>query len=628
MRRILLPTLVSLLLVSSSTFAQTSGMWGQRGTSKSFAIRGNFLYSADGRGVSVFDISQPDAIERVDLEWSDDETAEVAIMGNELVVATNRGVERFAIAGDGRIDRLQGTNAVGATTHIVANANYAAAVSNKTVSLLERNGAGLLSVPRRLMFSDPVTAVAFVGDLLYVAADREPLRVFEPASSTAIDLLPGVDAAALALSDTESVLWTASADDGLTAIDVSNPREPQVLSKTGTNELHLDGVTAAGTRVYAFESPDVVRVFDATDAHAPQLVATMNEWVNVLAASGTRLFLAGPIVEDADFVFDAREIPRETGKPVRSFDTTHLATPSLLAEAEDLAGPVTGVWTDGSIAYVIDPPYLRVLDVSKTSEPRELSHMTVPKLQDKIRVKNGLAIIYGRAFVNMLDVSDVLHPRYLGTWDARGHSPSAAAILEGHVIEANQHSGMHVVSFDDPANPVQIGGRKWHYTDIAAGDDAAYALQSDIMLVVGIENQQKIVDKDVIELKYEQVDVAPPNSSRPGYLVARGDDGLRVYSLADRFHPQELDFLEMTGLGMFVTGDSTAYITKDRRLQFVDLAGGTLSLVPTEMYVTAPVQMSMAGEKIVVADRYSVRVFGPDTAAPPPVPQRRRGTRH
>jgi hypothetical protein len=38
--------------------------------------------------------------------------------------------------------------------------------------------------------------------------------------------------------------------------------------------------------------------------------------------------------------------------------------------------------------------------------------------------------------------------------------------------------------------------------------------------------------------------------------------------------------------------------------------------------------MSVAGQKIVVADRYSVRVFGPDTPPPPAAPLRRRPTRH
>lgn len=624
MRRILL-----LIALTTPLFAQNAGVWGQRGASHRFVIRNGVLYAADGRGVSVYDVGDIHNLRRFDLETGDDETRDLAVMGNDLVVATSAGVERFAITENSQLDRLGSTTSTGATTRIAASAQFAAASNEKTLNILERNHeTNGLSVVRKITYADPITAIAFVSDLLYVAVDREPLRVYAPPDSEPVKVLPGVNAAALALSEDNGVLWAASSADGLTAINVRTPENPKVIGSTGTNELHLAGVAASGTRVYAFESPDRIYVFDATEEDAPQLVATMTERVNVIAASGSKLFLAGNFVEASGLHFDPGLIPRETGKPLRAFDATNLSAPTLAGEFEDLAGPVSGAWTDGSVAYIVDPPYLRVLDVSKTSEPREVSRMTVPNLQDKIRVKNGLAVLYGRAYVNLLDVTTPLRPKYLGTWNAQGHPPSAAAILESRVIEANEHSGMHVVDVDDPAHAVQIGGRKWHYRDMAAGDDAAYALQHDLMLVVQIENDQKVVDQDEIFIQYEQVDIAPPNSGRPDYLVVRGDDGLRVYSLADRFHPHELDFLTVTGLGLFATGNTSAYITKDGRLHFVDLTASKLTMTPTEMRVTAPMQISVAGEKIVVADRYSVRIYGPDTASPPPPPARRRMTRH
>ena len=300
----------------------------------------------------------------------------------------------------------------------------------------------------------------------------------------------------------------------------------------------------------------------------------------------------------------------------------------LTGEFSDLAGPVSGVWTDGSVAYVVDPPYLRVLDVSKTDAPREVYTLTVPNLQDRIRVKNDIAIIYGRAFVNFLDVSIPLRPHYLGTWDAQGFPLSGAAILRTRLIEANQHSGMHVVDISDADHPVQIGGRKWHYSDVAAGDDAAYALQFDQMLVVEIQDERKVVDRGEINIQYAQVDTSPPNASQPPLLLVRGDEGLRLYSIAgeERFAPRELEFFPMTGLDRFGTGDASAYIARDGRLHFIDLAQ-KIFLQPTDWRVTSPMQLSVAGSKVVVADRYSVRVYGPDTAPPPPVPAKRRSSR-
>jgi hypothetical protein len=617
------------LLVSFPAFAQSgaqSGMWGQRGISRAFVIRGDVLYAADGRGVAAYDISAADRITRIDVEWSDDETYDLALFGEtdldtEVVVATSTGVERFAVTENGTLNRLGATTAPGRTQHIASNALYVAAASTNRLTLLERNGNGF-EVVQRISYGGDVTALAFVGDHLYVSVDREPTRVYLAPSPAAIDLLPGLTAQQFSLSG--SVLWAVSESDGLNAIDVSNPAAPEVVGNFGRNLLRLRGVAAGVTRVYAFESPDVLYMFDARDPSDIGLDSTMYEWVNVLAVRGTRIFFAGPVIEESGLAYDPGLIPRELGKPVRAFDRS---TNTIVAEYEELAGPVSGVWTDGSVAYVVDPPYLRVLDVSTTTNPREVTSLLIPNLQDRIRVKNGLAVIYGRAFVNLVDVSIPLRPRLIATWDAQGHPPSVAAILKTRVLEANEHSGMHVVDFSNPSQPVQIGGRIWHYRDIAASDDAAYAVQHDIMLVVEIADERTVIDRDVIQIIHEQVDTAPPNAPRPEYLLARGQGGLRLYSLADRFSPEEIDVFPMTGLGIFATGERSAYIAKDGRLHFVDLTK-KLALQSTGMRVTSPMQMSVAGQKIVVADRYFVRVYGPDTAPPPAPPSRRRPTRH
>jgi hypothetical protein len=622
MQRSLLLILGTLFL-SLSTLAD-AGTWGPRGASHGFVLNGNILYSADGRGVSVYDVSAADRISRIDLEWGDDETLDLALMGStDLVVGTSASVERFAVRPDGKLDRLGAIEMPERVTDIAGNAHYAAVATGKTLTILERDGSGL-SIARRVSFSEPVTALAFSGEHLYVAVAEQPLQVFVPPAATPIQLVPSVDASQMVVSN--GVLWTASYARALTGLDLADPANPRPIASVGLNELRLAGLAAAGNRVFAFEKPNRLHVFDVTDPAAPRLVATLDEWTNVIAASATRVFIAGATIEDPPLAYDPGYLPRETGKPVRAFDASTL---TLMAEYQDLAGPVSGVWTDGSVAYVVDPPYLRVLDVSTTSAPREVYSLLVPNLQDHIRVKNGHAVIYGRAFVNFLDVSIPLRPRYISTWDVQGYPPSVAAILRDRAIEANNHSGLHVIDFSDPTRPIQIGGRKWHYTDIAAGDDVAWAIQHDQLLVVEIADERTVLDRDTVNVQYAQVDSAPPNASQAPLLLVRGDDGLRLYSIAgeERFHPRELEFFAMAGLDRFGTGEGSAYIAKDGRLHFIDLTR-SMALQETPYRVTSPLQISVAGEKVVVADRYSVRVYGPNTPPPPPLPVKRRTTRH
>ena len=616
------PLLLVLLLLPVTAFAQ--GIWGQRGATRAFDINasGSRLYAADGRGVSAYDVSGS-TILRIDTEWGDDETYDVALMGSsDLVLATRTGVERFAVNANGTLERLSRIDAPERVAHLAANARYAAAASGKILSILERDGDEL-SVARRITYSDPITALAFAGDYLYVSVEQQPLRVYLPPASAPLRLVSSIDASDMAVAN--GVLWAVSESDALVGLDVSHPEDPKVIGMAGLNELRLHGVAAAGTRVFAIEGPDTLRIFDVSDPTKPALVDTRTEWVNALAATPSRLYLSGAIITESGLNFDPGLLPRETGKPVRAFDA---ASMSLVAEFQDLAGPVSGVWTDGSVAYVIDPPYLRVLDVSKTADPREVYTLAVPNLQDHIRVKNGLAVIYGRAFVNFLDVKTPLRPRYLGTWDAQGHPVSSAAVLRERLVEANQHSGMHVVDISDVDRPVQIGGRKWHYHDIAATDDMVYALQHDIMLIVEIVDERTVVDRGEFIMSYDQVDTVPPNASQPPLLLVKGGEGLRLFDITGdfKYRPEQIEFFPMTGLDRFATGNDFAYIAKDGRLHFIDLTKN-IALQETDWRVTSPMQMSVAGEKVVVADRYQVRVYGPDTAPPPPLPTKRRSAR-
>ncbi|HET8797902.1 MAG TPA: hypothetical protein VFO89_09445, partial [Thermoanaerobaculia bacterium] len=557
----------------------------------------------------------PAKIRQIDYDTTANETSDLALIPGtpaHVVVATTRGLDWYRVDGE-TIDGLVAVTETSApVSRVAANERWVAAAIGQEVIVYESRPSAATRITE-YAFRNRVLALAFVSDVLYISVDREGTYVYEvPSAEWAAKLLP----APVSFARAGSVLWGASRDTGLTAIDVTAPAAPSILSHTGGGELFLDGVAAAGTRVFAFERDNRVQVFEAADPSSPSRIATLEEWTNVIAASGERVFLAGAVI-------DGEKLSSETGKPLRIFDARTLA---LLGEATDLAGPVSGVWTDGSLAYVVDRPYLRVLDVSKASEPRELASLLVPDIQDRIRVKNGLAVLYGRTHVILIDVSSPLRPRFLSAWDAQGHPPSTAMILSpGLIAEANLHSGFHVIDHRNYPQPVQIGGRIWHYLDAAASDDAAYLMLYGVLLTVEIRDQGRtVIDRKKYSILADQVDIVPPNASSPHALVARTPDGVRVYSLADRYAPMQTAFLPIARPGTMGTGDDDAYIAIDGILHRLKVATPSM-LTPTAMKVMSPLQISVAGARVVVADRYSVRVFGPDTPSPvPPLKRKRR----
>src|SRR5439155_1105525 len=156
-----------------------------------------------------------------------------------------------------------------------------------------------------------------------------------------------------------------------------------------------------------------------------------------IAASGSRLFVSGTI-------FDQFGLPTETGAPIRVFDASDAAATRLAGEFRDLAGPVSGVVTDGTFAYVVDRPYFRVIDVSNSASPRELASLLIDNIGDRVKVNGTLALLFGRGDVQILDINNPYAPRLVNVYHAQG-GPRECCIARDTIVEANPYSGLHVV---------------------------------------------------------------------------------------------------------------------------------------------------------------------------------------
>jgi hypothetical protein len=612
MRTLLCSLLFASLLVIP--LPAEGGIWGERGISRRFVVEGERLYAADGRGVAVYHIGNPANLSRIDVERGDDETLDLALVGtSDLIAGTVRGVERFAIAADGSLARRGSLALGGPAVRVAGGTHYAAAAVGSTAFVLARSG-NTFEIVRELSMNRSILALAFVEDYLYVSVDREATYVYAAASGTQVAIVAGANDFALE----GTTLWIAAAQRGLLAVDVRDAGSPKNLQLPLDTPLGLMQIAAAGSRLYALDPPHRVHVFDVSSVTEPLLLTTIEGWAEVIAARGQHLFLSGGSL-------DAEKLRYESGVPLRALDLTVPADPRVAGEIRDYAGPVSGVWTDGSIAYVVDPPFFRVLDVSTTASPRELSSIALPAdAQERVRVRNGMAIVYGRGLVHLVDVSRPLAPVYAGTWHAQGHPPSdAAPLAAGTFVEANRHSGLHVVDYTNPAAAHQVGGRIWHYHAIAAGDDAIYVLQESHFLALKVADRRTVIDSWQLSLRAAQIETSPPTAATPRFVVTRGIEGLHLFTLEDRFSPRLAMHYPQIVSDRMGTGDGVVWLAIDGSLHRLDLEVPS-SPVDSGRRVTSPQQISVAGDKVVVADRFSVRVYGPDTAPPDSEPRMRR----
>src|SRR5262249_33209959 len=95
----------------------------------------------------------------------------------------------------------------------------------------------------------------------------------------------------------------------------------------------------------------------------------------------------------------------------------------------------------------------------------------------------------------------------------------------------------------------------------------------------------------------------------------------RAYNITDPRNPLELSNTPMTAINTIAADGDTAYIASAGLVQAMDLTNPSRpALSRLDIQPFAPMQIAAAKGKLVIADRYSLRIFGPDTPPPPPPP--------
>jgi len=608
MRRLFL---IALLSISSVALAQ-SGEWGSRGIPRRFVACGNDVIAADGRGVTVYDVSA-DPIRRVSFAETASESLDAALVGsNHLVVATrSSGIEMFSVGDDGSLTDLAnypGDNA----TLLGANANYVAGYTGTNITVWNPD----LTLAAVFPASAPVSALAWHGDTLIAAIPGSAIMMFDMTGAHEPVVIPEL---AHDLAVDGDMLYVAAGVDGIAQYDISDESSPRLLSRAAAGDKNFTHIAIADHRVVAAETPDAVDVFD-TSSGALQLANRTEELARVIAASGSHLFVTGALI-------DQYGLERETGEPLRVVDISDAAAPRLAAVFSDFAGPVSGVATDGSLAYVVDPPYLRVIDVSTTASPHEIASLAIDDIGDSVRVQGDLAILYGRGPVQLVDVANPYAPRLVTTWNAQGGPPSTAAFSGANFVEGNPYSGFHVVDFNSFATPQQIGGIKGHYFDIASdGGSIVYvSVQQSALGVVdaGDVHNPALVDNFVIGPV--EAAIANETTNHPKLLVVQTQSGIRIYSLGNPLAPRQMSSTPTASAGTIAADADAAYVATPGTLQTIDLRDPARPVFSvSSLRPIAPMRIAAANGKVVIADTYSLRIFGPDTAAPAPAPPSRR----
>lgn len=596
-----------LLFAFSSIAYGQSGEWGSRGITNRLVARGDRVYASEGRGVAIYDASSI-PVRRIAVAETRAESLDVAPVGaSEIVVATRAGVEQFA---DPLTDVANYPSAN--ATILASNGDLIAGFTGSFITVWRPDMATVATFPTM----QSVTALAWHGSTLLAAVPGNAVMLFDLTGSRAPSIISESPEDLAVVGDT---LYIAAGVDGIVQYDISDDSAPRLVNRAAAGGSNFTRIAVGTGRLAAVEGPNAIDVFDLS-AGAPVFASRFEEPVQTIAMSGSRLFVAGLVV-------DAHGLTRATGAPLRVWDLTDAKAPSFIAQYSDLAGPLSGVATDGTLAYVVDPPFFRVIDVSTTASPREIASIPIDNIGDYVRVRGNLAMIYGRGQVQLVDIANPYVPHVLKTWNAQGGPPSTAAFVGKNLIEANPFSGFHVVDFTNYATPQQIGGIKGHYYDVASdGVDIAYVANQAVSLdAVDVANPlaPALVASSVIGPV--QSEIAAPTPNHPELIVVQTKSAIRIYSLTDPLSPQLMSSTPVMTVGVVAADGDSAYVATPGSVVEIDLRDPAHAQpAPTTMLAVAPVRIAAASGKVVIADKYSLRIYGPDTAPPPPAPPQRK----
>jgi hypothetical protein len=244
-----------------------------------------------------------------------------------------------------------------------------------------------VSDPERVVLSDSVPIAARVagdikvnGDAAWAVVTREPvagqrggisiLDLASPAHPVVIaefaEAIGGGARAAWLLSPLPYALVADAAGGRLHVIDLSDPRQPRYAAvwelRTGAAQLH--GVWSDGKHAYLAYGPDGLVILDIGDdasPTSPKLVSQL-QWKEAAAVSVTR---GGRYAYVAELVPDCASCVAGPRGAVRVIDVQKLTEPREVARFEVPEAGASHVWVESSVLYASAVQAgLRVVDVT------------------------------------------------------------------------------------------------------------------------------------------------------------------------------------------------------------------------------------------------------------------------
>ncbi len=583
-----------ILLVAPIAMAQDcdpSLFLQQRGYPVGMDVSGDVLAVSDGAGLTLVELDdRRSPVIRSSVFTPDESRAVVFVSANRVALLTAAAVLLYDVSGVE--PRLVDSTEVDATDLHLWNGELVAVGREITVFTTAGDS---LKVVDSVELTDSSTASAVIGGALYVSVKGAGTSRFDGS----LFEQSRIGVVATAIAGTGDLVLLGRGTSGLAVVDYSDGARPEIVAQV-SGGVAADELLIAGSRLYAAGAGGSLHILDLSDPSDPVVTAVPGSDVDLMTADDRYLYSYG-------FGSDRFGRRIETGPylTIRDHGASGLPVVGSLGES---TGPITGVATDGEVAWIADQPYLRAIDLSTGAE---IWSVRLEQPFDRVRFENGRLILYGRAWVHLLDpYAD--SEKLLATWDTNGIAGGGVTFSGQWLTEANKASGFHVLDVSNPPQVIQRGGLinngLGQWLEVVGIPGAVYGVTTEGMKIVSIPSDPHAVEV-VGFMKFGAIrDVEIIRVDGKPYLLVLNGQYIHVHDLSAPLAPAELAVVDVGQAKQIAVSGTRAWVLReDATVLGIELAN------PAAPQVTASfdgpregISIAVSDDVVVVADVWSL----------------------
>lgn len=560
---------------------QETNFFDTPGHAFAVAFQNDWAYIADGdgglQGVNIAKISEPlTLLSSADMGQERD-TQDVAVEGNIIYLAQGRfgfwtvdktDPQAMRVVGK---ERLPGP-ALGLS---ILGKNAYVACGEAGLCIIDAIDVRIPTLMGRVELADAARAVATftINDQLARESGRDRYNA-DPNHK-----------------DTKKYALVAASSAGLTVVDVTNPKKPEIIGSYSILEGNALDVSVNWHYAYLVDDIGVLHVLEIADPRNPVLIQqfTLETPLHgVTATSDNRVYLAA--YPWSIHVLDLRR------QPPNLMIASYFDPPTV----KSLYRGENYLFTAGGFVEVATGPIgdnsgLTLLDITDPKKMREISHYRIPAKTYHVTLVNNIAWIAGGADgLHAVDYSDPQKPKKLGSLRPSKNTPADArwVLVEGNqAYIANGTAGFWVVDISDPAKlrekswqavgqPGAVLGKMVKYGEyifVAAGSALIPIWVLDPARPVQLPAVEGITDVRSLTLHGQYALVATGSS---GILILDVSHPQNVLRVAEIATPKPASDVAMQDVYAFVTMEEKGLTIYDLSDLYNPVEVGTSDLIP------------------------------------------------